>query len=190
MIGRFRGTLVAKGAETILIEVSGVGYEIAMTPRCIAALPTPGDEVVVHTHLHVREDQMALFGFEDQAERDLFRVLLGASGVGPKLALSILATLPPRELQQAVLAEDAAALTGVPGIGTRSAQRLILDLRARLDFPDGEIAPSNTVAEVREALEALGYQSAEIRDALSGLDDRADGVEALLRAALQRLGGR
>lgn len=190
MIGRLRGTLASKGTETVLLDAGGVGYVVAMTPQGIAALPSPGDEVVVHTHLHVREDQMSLFGFADHEERDLFRVLLGASGIGPKLALAILATFPPRRLQQVVIAEDAAALTAVPGIGARSAQKLILDLRARLDLPDGEVAPSTALAEAREALEGLGYQSAEIREVLSGLDGEADEVEALLKAALRRLGAR
>jgi Holliday junction DNA helicase RuvA len=189
VIGRIRGTLAAKMADAVAVDVAGVGYEVAMTPRGIATLPGPGSEIVVHTHLHVREDQMALFGFTEQQERDLFRLLLGASGVGPKLALAILATLPPRDLQQAVVSEDAAALTAVPGIGLRTAQKLILDLRVRLDLPDGEVAPSSALAEVREALEGLGYQSAEIREALRGVDGDDESVEVVLKAALQRLGG-
>ena len=113
-------------------------------------------------------------------------LLTHVAGVGPKLALAILATLPPGPLQHAVLAEDAGALTEVPGVGKKTAQRLILDLRSRLELPDAELAPSTPIAEVREALEGLGYQGAEVREALSGLEE--DTVEALLKAALQRLG--
>jgi len=189
MIGRLRGILAYKGSESILLDVGGVGYQVAMAPRGIAAMPAKGQEVVVHTHLHVREDQMALFGFESADERDLFRVLLTASGVGPKLALAFLATMTPVELQRAVLAEDAGALTAVPGIGKKSAQKLILDLRSRLNMPDAELAPSSPMAEVRDALEGLGYQSTEVWDALKGLGEGGESVEVLLKAALRRLGG-
>jgi Holliday junction DNA helicase RuvA len=188
VIGRLTGTLAARGADAVVLDVGGIGYEVALSPRHLAELPSLGTEMELHTHLHVREDQLALFGFPSPDERDLFRVLLGASGVGPKVALAILATLPPPALRRAVLAEDTATLTTVPGIGPRTAQRLVIDLRARLDLPDGELpGGSSVLAEVRSALEGLGYQAAEIREALSGLDggDAAD----LLRSALQRLGG-
>lgn len=188
MIDRLRGILATKWADGVLIDVGGVGYRVGMTPRSIAELPGSGQDVVVHTHTYVREDQMALYGFESADERDLFRVLLGASGVGPKLALAILATLPPNQLQHAVLSEDAGALTAVPGVGKKTAQRLILDLRSRLELPDAELTPSSPIAEVREALEGLGYQPSEVRDAVSGLDG-SDSVEVMLKAALRRLGG-
>jgi Holliday junction DNA helicase RuvA len=173
----------------VLIDVGGIGYRVAMTPRAIAALAGRGRDSVVHTHLHVREDSMSLYGFETADERDLFRLLLGASGVGPKLALAILGTLAPAELQRAVLAEDSGALTAVPGIGRKSAQRLILELRSRFEMPDVSPDPSTPLSEVREALEGLGYQPAEVREALSGLADDGRAVEQLLRAALQKLGG-
>ena len=188
MIDRLRGALVSKRGDAILIDVGGVGYRVGMTPRSIAELPGTGQDIVIHTHLYVREDQMALYGFETTDERDLFGVLLGASGVGPKLALAILATLPPNQLQHAVLSEDAGALTAVPGIGKKTAQKLILDLKSRLDFPDAELSPSSPIAEVREALEGLGYQASEVREALGGLEE-GDSVETMLRAALKRLGG-
>lgn len=187
MIERIRGSLAAKRHDAVLVDVGGIGYRIAMTPRGIAELPGTGREVVVHTHLYVREDQMALYGFESADERDLFGILLGASGVGPKLALAILATLPPRQLQHAVLAEDAGALTSVPGIGKKTAQKLILDLRSRLELPDAELVPSSPIAEVRDALEGLGYQTAEVREALSGIEESGS-VEVMLKAALRKLG--
>jgi Holliday junction DNA helicase RuvA len=189
MIGRLRGTLVGRTAEGVVLDVNGVGYEIAVTPRALADLPVLGEEAVLHTHLHVREDQLALFGFPSEGERGLFRTLLGASGVGPKLALAILGTLSVDELRLAVLGQDTAALELVPGIGKRSAQKLILELRPKLDLPDGDLpsAAGGPVAEVREALESLGYQPTEIREVLAGMSGDSP-VEEMLRAALQELG--
>ena len=189
MIGRLRGTVVAKQSETVVLDVRGVGYEIAVTPRALVDLPGISEEAVLHTHLHVREDALALYGFTSGPERDLFQMLLGASGVGPKVALAICATLGPDELRRAVVAEDADALQTVPGIGKRSAQKLILELRPKLDLPDGELpgAAGSVIAEVREALEGLGYQPAEVRSAVATLP--TDGaVEELLREALKALG--
>jgi holliday junction DNA helicase RuvA len=190
MIGRLRGTVVAKGGDGLLLEAGGVGFEVAMPPRDLAELPAVGEAMTVHTHLHVREDGMALFGFTSSDERDLFRVLLGASGVGPKLALAILGTLRPADLRRAIATSDADTLTMVPGVGKRTAQRLILDLRARFEMPDlPEVPGAGALAEVRGALEGLGYQPAEVRQALEGLAPEG-AVEDLLRAALQRLGKR
>ncbi len=187
MIGRLRGDVADKTAESVLLDVGGVGYEVAVTPRTVAALPAVGQPAVLHTHLHVREDIMALYGFAGADERDIFKILIGVSGVGPKLALAILATLSPDDLRHVVLSEDATALTAVPGIGQRSAQKLILELRPKLDVPDSPLQAGTAVAEVREALESLGYQSAEIRDVLREVP--ADGsVEESLRQALQELG--
>ena len=188
MISRLRGVLAAKHAERVVLDVGGVGYEIAVTPRGLLDLPGIGEDAVVHTHLHVREDQMALFGFPAEDQRDLFRLLLGVAGVGPKVALAILGTMTPDELRRAVLTEDAAALTAVPGIGKRSAQKLMLELRPKLDLPDADLpASGSALGEVREALEGLGYQSAEIRAALQEVPSDLP-VEELLRRALQQLG--
>lgn len=188
MIGRLRGTVAAKGIDVVVVDVGGVGYEIAMAARGLAALPGVGEDAVVHTHTHVREDQLALFGFPNVDERDLFRILLGASGVGPKVALAMLGSLTPGELRRAVASEDLATLSTVPGIGKRTAQKLVLELRERLDLPEAEsIGGDSELAEVREALESLGYQAAEIREALEGLAD-GPGVQDLLRTALRRLG--
>lgn len=188
MIGRVTGTLVDRTADGVVVDIGGVGYDVMMPARDLAVLPAIGEDVVVHTHLHVREDQLALYGFTTGTGRDLFRLLLGASGIGPKIALAMLATLGPDELRAAVMSEDVAALTSVPGIGTRTAQKLVLDLRARLDMPEGELPGSDaSLSPVREALEGLGYATAEIREAVAGLDSD-EPVEELLRAALQRLG--
>ncbi len=188
MIARIRGTLVERSLGSALVDVGGVAYEVLMSPNDLADLPSVGEEVVVHTHLYVREDVQVLYGFVDAAGRNLFRTLLGASGVGPKIALAMLATLGPDGLRTAVLTDDVAGLTAVPGIGTRTAQKLILELRAKFELPEGDLpGGESSVASVRDALESLGYGAAEIREAMSGLG--GDGaVEDLLKAALQRLG--
>lgn len=189
MIGRLRGSLVVKVPGLVVLDVAGVGYEMAVTARALAELPQVGEEVVLHTHLHVREDQLALFGFVTSDDRDLFRLLLGAAGIGPKVGLAILATLTGNELRRAVVSEDTAALEMVPGIGKRSAQKLILELRPKMSLPDMDLPTTGASAssEVREALEGLGYQPQEIRAVLADLPTDGE-VPDLLRAALQALG--
>jgi Holliday junction DNA helicase RuvA len=188
MIGRLRGVVAAKRSDAVLLDVAGVGYEVTVTPRALSDLPPLGEEAVLHTHLHVREDQQALFGFDSDSERDVFRALLGASGVGPKLAIAILATLPPGELRAAVAGGDVAALEAVPGVGKRTAQKLVLELRPRLDAGDGDLPGEGAhLSEAREALEALGFAGAEIRDVLRSLPADAS-TEDLLQQALQELG--
>lgn len=189
MIGRMRGVLVATTADGVVLDVGGVGYETAAAPRTLAGLPPVGEEIVLHTHLYVREDQMALFGFSTADERDLFRLLIGVSGVGPKVGLAILSTLTPDELRAAVASDDIAALTSVPGIGKRSAQKLLLELKPRLELPDTELTSSSPLGEVREALEGLGYQGDEIRSAVSQLPPDLP-VDEMLRRSLQALGRR
>ena len=190
MIGRLRGLLAGIGSTSALIEVAGVGYEVAMTPEAMAELPPVGEEVVVHTHLHVREDLLQLYGFTSSSERALFRTLLSTSGVGPKLALATLGTLGADGLRQAVTTEDVDALCLVPGIGKRSAQKLVLELRPKLGAPDSDLETApGTLAEVREALEVLGYQPAEIRTVLATLPVD-EPTEGLLRMALSELGKR
>jgi Holliday junction DNA helicase RuvA len=187
MIGRLRGEIAEKSADRVLLDVAGVGYEVAVTPATAAELPGVGQPAVLHTHLHVREDAIALFGFASGDERGIFQILIGVNGVGPKLALAILATLDPQQLRHVVLADDVAALTSVPGIGQRSAQKLLLELKPRLDVPDSPLQSGTPLAEVREALESLGYQSSEIRDVLRELP-AGESVESSLRLALQELG--
>jgi Holliday junction DNA helicase RuvA len=187
MIGRVRGTLVERGFETVIIDVGGLGYEVAVTPRTLSGLPSVGEDVVLHTHLHVREDQLALFGFDTQADKDLFSTLIGVSGVGPKLAMAVLGTLTYERLRVAVASDDVAALTEVPGIGKRSAQKLLLELKPKLDIMDGAIEPSGPMAEVREALAGLGYGPDEIRGTLAVMPQDLS-VEEMLRLSLRELG--
>ncbi len=189
MIGRIRGEFVAAGADAVTVDVSGVGYEIAVTGRTFAELPGIGSEIVLHTHLHVREDQLALFGFATADDRNLFRLLMGVSGVGPKVGLAILATMTADDLRRVVATDDASALTAVPGIGPRSAQKLLLELRPKLDVPDGDLQGSGPMGEVRTALEGLGYQPDEINSVLRDLPSDLP-IEEMLKRSLQALGKR
>lgn len=188
MIARLRGTLVGVGPESAVLDVGGVGYRVGVTTRTAAELPAVGAEVVLHTHLHVREDQLALFGFPTERELDTFVLLLGASGVGPKVALAVLSTLAPDQLAEAMVNEDLGALSSVPGIGTRTAQKIVLELKPRFAaVVSGTVGGGGDRGKVREALEGLGYQPSEITEAL-GLVDAGLGVEDQLRDALKSLG--
>lgn len=187
MIGRLTGTIVDRGFERVIVDVNGVGYDIAVTPRTLSELPGLGEEVVLHTFLYVREDQLSLYGFDSVADKDLFQTLLGVSGVGPKVAMAILATLTFERLRAAVASDDIAALTEVPGIGKRSAQKLLLELKPKMDVADGELAASGPLAEVREALTGLGYAPDEIRGTLASLPTDLP-VEDMLRLSLRELG--
>ena len=190
MIGRLRGTLVAAREGYLVLDVAGVGYEVAVTPRTVGELPPVGEEVVLHTHLHLREDGMALFGFTSESERQLFRMLITASGVGPKLALTVLGSSTADELRRIIVTEDVDSLTLVPGIGKRTAQKLILDLRPKLAQGDVDlVGSSSSSGRVREALETLGFGSAEIAEVLPSVDDSAP-VEEQVRTALRMLGSR
>lgn len=176
-----------RGFETVTIDVSGLGYELAVTPRTLVDLPGIGEEVVLHTHLYVREDTLALFGFDTAADKDLFGTLLGVSGVGPKVALAILATLTYEQLRVAVASDDVQTLVAVPGIGKRSAQKLILELKPKLDLDDGVLTASGPLGEVREALVGLGYGAEEISGTLASMPADLP-VEELLRQSLRELG--
>ena len=191
MIGSVRGTVLERSATgEVLVEVGGVGYRCLVPLGAVPAL-TPGAPAFLFTHLHVREDAMTLYGFPTRDERDTFEVLIGASGVGPKLALAILSVHPPAALRRALADDDLDALCLVPGVGKRTAQKLMVDLKARVGVPDVDLvadadAPAPARAEVRAALTELGYDSDEIRAVLTDLP--ADGaVEELLRTALKRL---
>lgn len=187
MIGRLRGTLVARRFDAVVLDVGGIGYEVAVTPRALSDLPSIGEEIVLHTHLHVREDAMTLFGFTDEAQQEWFRILLGAPGVGPKVALAMLATMEPDQLLTAIASDDVDALTAVPGIGKRSAQKIVLELKPKV----GEVglgSPTGTdAAQVREALEQLGYSATEVRDVIGEVDPAAPIAEQV-RTALKALG--
>ena len=196
MIGSLRGTVLDRlpgSPSEVLLEVGGVGYRVAVTPA-VLALAELGGPLFLHVHTHVREDALVLYGFATREERMCFDGLLGAHGVGPALALAILSALSPAALHRALLADDVAALTAVPGVGKKTAARLLVELKAKLDLdldtdlvsltaPNGATSPR---AEVRAALAGLGYGPDEVRDALRELPD--DGpVEDLLTSALRQL---
>lgn len=194
MIGSLRGTLAARTAEAeIVVEVGGVGYRVTVTTATTAALGTLGSEVMLHVHTHVREDAIVLYGFAHDDERRCFEALIGAHGVGPSLAMAILSALSPAALSTAVLEDDVLALCAVPGVGRKTAARLLIDLKNRLDLPDlsspglpGASAASSARAEARAALAELGYGPDEIKLALDGVAEDL-GVEELLRLALREL---
>jgi Holliday junction DNA helicase RuvA len=201
-----RGPVVLRAAEgEVIVDVSGVGYRVTVTPATAAALMTAGTgaEATLCIHTHVREDAIVLYGFIHDDERRCFEVLLGSHGVGPALALAIMAVLSPATLSTAVLEDDIETLCTVPGVGRKTAARLLIELKSRLDLPDlsidlpglGGVGPDGTRitrtsrAEARAALSELGYAPEEIRGALDGLRDDV-GVEEMLRLALRELAGR
>jgi Holliday junction DNA helicase RuvA len=198
MIGSLRGVVLARlGTAEVLVEVAGVGYRVTVSPATVVQLGEPGAEVFLHIHHHIREDAQTLYGFLAADERSCFEALLGAHGVGPSLALAILSVHEPLALAGILADEDVAALCLVPGVGKKTAARLLVELQARLDIPTlGEGASPATVAgtagggsarsDVREALVNLGYSSEEVAGVLRDLPDGADS-SVLLRDALQRL---
>ncbi len=191
MIGSVRGTVLERSPSgEVLVEVGGVGYRCLVPISALGQL-SPGGAAFLMTHLHVREDAMTLFGFPTREERDTFEILILANGVGPKLALAILSVHPPSALRRAVAEDDVDALCLVSGVGKRTAQKLMIELKARLDLPDLDLRDDSSGApparaEVRAALTELGYAPDEVRSVLAELP--ADGsVEDLLRTALKQL---
>ena len=197
MIGALRGTLLERFEEgdrgEVLVEVAGVGYRVVVTPTTAVRLGEVGAEVFVHVHHHIREADQTLYGFLERAERACFEALLSAHGVGPSLALAVLGVHGPVELAR-LLADDAvAALCLVPGVGKKTATRLLVELKNSLDLPvdgvpgasGGEAPPRSALAEVQEALGGLGYTPDEVRTVLADLG--GDDPAVLLREALQRL---
>ncbi len=189
MIARLRGTPVSRRPEGLVLDVGGVGYLLHATPSALRRADGAG-EVVLETYLHVREDALQLYGFADAAERDLFELLLSVSGVGPKVALAIVSGSSPAELRRAIALEDTARFEAIPGIGRKTAQRVVLELREKLGAavevaeakqPTGR--PPHVVA--RDALVELGYSVEEAERALADVDDDLP-VEERVRLALRR----
>ena len=193
MIGRLRGTLIAKRPPVLLIDVGGVGYEVEAPMSTIYELGDTGKDVIVHTHLAVREDAQQLFGFATIGERDLFRVLIRINGVGGKLALAILSTIPAGEFTRVVEDGDVTALTRVPGIGKKTAERLVVEMRGRTDAlmaPAAggaaiETRPQDAATEATDALVALGYKPAEAGRMVQKVAGADMDSEAIIRAALR-----
>ena len=191
MIGRLRGAVLELAENVALIDVGGVGYEVELTSGTAADLAARSGEAVVFTHLVGREDAQTLYGFASAAERNLFRTLIKVSGVGPKLALALLSAVSPDQLAASIANGDAAAITSVPGIGKKTAQRLVVELRDRVVL-SAAAAPvgQGPVGDAVLALVALGYRESAaarvIGEVGQALGDGAD-VEALVKEALKRM---
>jgi Holliday junction DNA helicase RuvA len=197
MIGSLRGSLLDRsGAGEVLVEVGGIGYRITVTPTTVVELGDLGGDVFVHIHHHLREDAQTLFGFLTRDERDCFEALLGAHGVGPALALAILSVHGPHALALVVADDDVDSLCLVPGVGKKTAARLLIELKSRLSVPMLEPAGVGAAtassgrpsarSDVRDALANLGYQPDEVAAVVRDLPDDQD-VSVLLKEALQRL---
>lgn len=196
MIGSLRGTLLDRDRVELLVEVGGVGYRVQVTPATSAGAGELGSEAFLHVHQQVREDAQTLYGFTTIDDRRVFEVLIGTHGVGPSLGLAILAVHSPAELRRVLAADDVDALCMVPGVGKKTAARLLVELKSRMQA--GEVDASaalaaisggpsgSTRSDVRDALVELGYGTEEIGRVLIDLPDSADTSE-LLRSALQRL---
>ena len=187
MLDHVRGTVERITADAAILSLGGVGLRVQMPTADLARLD---GEVVVHTVLQIRDDDVHLYGFSTERGRELFRALQTVSGVGPKVALAVLSFHPPESLERLLASGDADAITLVPGVGKKTAQRIVLELRDRLGVPQADAAPTGSVlAEVREALKGLGYTAGEVQDVLSELPQDGD-APTLLRHALRALGGR
>ena len=203
MIGRIRGTLAEKQPPEILVDVAGVGYEIHMPMTSFYQLPAVGEEVVVYTHFVVREDAQLLFGFADKMERGLFRELIKANGVGPKLGLAILSGMSASQFLASVQNEDVSALVSLPGIGKKTAERLVVELKDRLAKfgkaqsiavppTSGDLLSTNTIVAVNDAREeaqsaliALGYKPAQASKLVDSVYKEGMESEALIRESLK-----
>ena len=198
MIGRIQGRLLSKQPPQLLVDVHGVGYELEAPMSTFYQLPVVGEEVVLHTHMVVREDAQLLYAFASIGERQLFRDLIRINGVGPKLGLTILSGISASDFVRAVQEGDAAALTGLPGVGKKTAERLIVELRDKLGdgvAPAGDDAaaaatasPANRpspVSDAVSALTALGYKAQEASRMVRAVDAAGLETEAIIRAALQ-----
>jgi Holliday junction DNA helicase RuvA len=181
VIARLRGTPVARTPDGLVLDVNGVGYLVQATPTAAAK---GGDEVTVETYLHVREDALQLYGFADAGERELFVQLLGVNGVGPKVALAIVSGSRPAELRRAIVREDVARFQAIPGIGRKTAERIVLELKGAV--AESADALSATDLTARDALVELGWSLIEAERALADVDDRLapeEQVKAVLRRA-------
>ncbi len=194
MIAALRGTLEAVSGEIALIAVGGVVFQVQVTRRAVESFGGVGSAVFVPTHLHLREDMVALYGFADDSERLLFQKLISVTGVGPRLAIAVLSTLDPRRLSQAVASDDATTLSLVPGVGKRLASRIVLELKGKLgEGADFAAVPraGGALDAVRSGLERLGYTAAEIQAALAALPAGADAdVSGAIMACLRYLSER
>jgi len=192
VIGHLRGRLVRKAPPALIVDVNGVGYELEAPMSTFYRLPELGSEVELHTHLVVREDAQLLYGFATEDERRLFRDLLRVTGIGPKIGLALLSGIDVETFMRCVEAEDTQALTRIPGIGRKTAERLLIEMRDRIralgQLPTGGTATATAGgarSEAYAALVALGYRPVEVNRLLQGVEQEGAGTEELIRRALQ-----
>lgn len=190
MIGFLEGLVVARTADDCLVDVNGVGYRVACSAQTLTSLPADGERCRLWTHLHVREDVIALYGFASEPEQRVFEALLGVSGIGPKAALQVCSAFQPDAFRKVLVTDDVAALSSVPGIGKKTAQRILLDLKEKLELPDLVLVGSrpDALGKARSALENLGYTPGEVRAALGEVQPGPeDPVEEVIKSALKVL---
>jgi len=195
MIGRIRGILAETAPPDILLDVGGIGYEIQVPMTTLYELPAPGSELSLFTHFVVREDAQLLYGFLHERDRGLFRRMIKVSGVGPKLALAILSGMDAESFVRSVRRDDTSTLVRLPGVGRKTAERLLVEMRDRLEDwmfesgaepPEAGAAGRDMLAEAESALVALGYKPAQAGRAVAAVDDgSAEGSEELIRRALR-----
>jgi len=192
MIGSLRGKLTAKQAPQIIIECEGVGYEVETPMSTFLDLPALGENLFLHTHLLVREDAQILYGFASEQERTFFRTLLKISGVGAKMGLAILSAMSVADFQRCVEYEDAASLVKIPGVGKKTAERLIIEMRDKIDT--STVAPgarkvaveASPRSEAVDALISLGYKASEVNKLIGAMDVDGQSAEDIIRRALRQ----
>jgi len=197
MIGRLNGTLARKEPPALMVDVNGVGYELDAPMSTFYDLPAVGERVTLYTHLVVREDAHLLYGFSRESQRQLFRSLLKVNGVGPRVALAVLSGLSEQELLQCLAHEDIARLTKVPGIGRKTAERLVMELRDKVDLTQVPVTgtarpalrPADPAQEAVSALIALGYKPVEASRAVNVAGGEGLSSEQIIRQALKGLAG-
>lgn len=200
MYAFIEGKVCEKNAGELILLAGGVGYQINCSMNTLAAAPALGETMRCYTYLSVREDAMELFGFASREEKRMFLSLTGVSGVGPKMALALLGSMPLKELNLAILLGDVTALSRAPGIGKKTAQRIALELKDKVSQEDvsavsiGGAAPvqsmaADCVTEALEALQALGYTPAEARNAVQSVRDQSDKTDELIKLALRSMAG-
>lgn len=197
MIGRLTGTLLAKEPPVLLVDVGGVGYELEAPMTTFYELPAPGEKVTLHTHMVVREDAQLLYAFAKQSQRQLFRDLLKVNGVGPRMALAVLSSMSDQEFADCIFHEDVTLLTRVPGVGRKTAERLIIDMRDKIKTikeqpiagEPGSARPAqqDPVSEAVSALMSLGYKSQEASRLVRNIETRDMTTEEIIREALRSM---
>lgn len=191
MIGFLDGVVAGRTADGCFLEAGGVGYRLSCSAFTLARLGPDGERFRLWTHMHVREDALMLYGFATEAEQRCFEALISVAGIGPRVALQVCSAFSPDRLRRALVAEDVDGLSSVPGIGKKTAQRILLELKEKMALPDLEVvgAGNGGLARARSALENLGYSAGEVRAALGeAAPSEDDRVEDVIKAALRVLG--